>query len=99
VGAGSVVPQRFWTPNTVIDVRRHLWEAELQLPVFFLHQSGSIGLTVEAAMNGQSYTLVNANYSAPLGISSETTTIIRIGVSVIYSAVVNSSFTESATTF
>lgn len=89
------MPQRFWSSYSVIDFQT----AKLQLPVFFCHHDGSLGLTVEAAMRGQSHTLINANYFAPLGIDSQKTTQIRIGVSIIYSAVVDSLYTESATTF
>ena len=82
VGAGSVVPQRLWIPHTATDVRQHVAEAELQMPIFFQHANGDLGVTLEAAMSGRSHSLINAPSFAPLG--RYTTTHIRIGVSVIF---------------
>jgi hypothetical protein len=97
VGAGSVVPQTLWTPHTITDRRHHVAEAALQMPIFFLHTDGTLGLPLEAAVAGHCHTLVNAQFSAPLG--PQTTTHIRISVSDIFSAVVNFPYTESVTTF
>ena len=96
MNAGTVVPQTLWTPHTVTDRRQHVEEAELQLPIFFMHADGRLGLPLEAAVSGRCYSLLNAQYFAPLG--RQTTTHIRVGVSDIFSAVVDFPFTESIST-
>ena len=96
MSAGTVVPQTLWTPHTVTDRRQHVEEAPLQMPIFFQHTDGRLGLPLDVAISGRCHTLLNAQHSAPLG--PQTTTYIRILVSDIYSAV-NFTFTESITTF
>jgi hypothetical protein len=81
--AGSVVPQTLWTPHTITDRRHHVEEAELQMPIFFLHTDGRLGLPLEAAVAGHCHSLVNAQIPAPLG--PQATTHIRIGVSDTFS--------------
>ena len=97
VGGGIVVPQPLWTPHTVTDRRNHVEEAPLQMPIFLQHTDGRLGLPLDVAISGRCNSLLNAQLFAPLG--PQTTTYIRILVSGIYSAVVNLTFTESATTF
>ena len=92
MSAGTVVPQTLWTPHTVTDRRQHVAEAHLQLPIFFVHTNGSLGLSLEAAMSGRCHTLVHAQYCAPLG--PPTTTHIRIGVSDSFGAGVHTQFAE-----
>ena len=82
---GTVVPQILWIPHTVTDRRQHVQEAELQMPIFFMHMDGRLGLTLEAAVSGRCHTLLNAQCSAPLG--PQTTTHIRIGVSETFLSV------------
>ncbi len=79
VGNGTVVPQILWIPFTGTDRRRHVQDAGLQLPIFFLHTDGRLGLPLDAAVIGRCDTLLNAQFPAPLG--PQTTTHIRIGVS------------------
>ena len=79
LGVGTVVPQILWIPYTVTDRRQHVEEAELQMPIFFLHTDGRLGLSLQAAVGGGCHTLLNSQFSAPLGPQS--TTHIRIGVS------------------
>jgi hypothetical protein len=76
---GTVVPQILWIPHTVTDRRQHVEGAELQMPIFFQHTDGRLGLSLEAAVGGRCHTLLNSQSSAPLG--PQTTTHIRIGVS------------------
>ena len=76
---GSVVPQILWVPHTVIDRRQHVQDAELQMPIFFQHTDGRLGLTLKAAVGGRCHTFLNSQCSAPLGPLS--TMHIRIGVS------------------
>jgi hypothetical protein len=85
VGNGTVVPQSLWIPFTITDRRRHVQDAELQKPIFFLHMDGRLGLPLDAAVVGRCDTLLNARVPAPLG--PQTTTHIRIGVSNIFAAV------------
>ena len=96
VGNGTVVPQSLWIPFTITDRRRHVQDAELQMPIFFLHMDGKLGIPLDAAVVGRCDTLLNAQSPAPLG--PQTTTHIRIGVSDTFGAVV-SSFTDSVTIF
>jgi len=93
MGIGTVIPQNLWVPNTVTDRRQHVEEAGLQMPIFFLHTDGRLGLTLEAAVGGRCNTLLNFQSSAPLG--PQTTTHIRIGVSEpILSALVDLLITD-----
>ena len=92
VSVGTVVPQRLWIPHTTTGIRQHVAEAELQMPIFFQHTNGNLGLSLEAAMNGRSHTLINVQRFAPLG--PRVKTYIRIGVSVTV-FLVNFPFTES----
>ena len=87
MSAGTVVPQTLWTPHIITDRRQHVIEAQLQLPIFFVHTNGSLGLSLETAMSGRCNTLIHAQYCAPLG--PHTTTHICIGVSDIFGAVVH----------
>ena len=87
VRSGTVVPQTLWTPHTVADRRQHVEEALLQMPIFFQHTDGRLGLPLDLAISDRCDSLLNAQHFAPLG--PHTTTNIRILVSGIYSAVVN----------
>ena len=80
-----MVPQDLWIPSNVTDRIRHVQDAELQMPIFFLNMNGRVGLPLEAAVSGRCDTLLNAQFPAPLG--SQVTTHIRIGVSDIFDAV------------
>ncbi len=94
---GTVVPQTLWIPHSVTDREHYVQNAELQMPIFFLHADWRLGLPLEAAIAGRCHTLLSAQYSAPLG--PQTTTHIRIGVSYIFSAAVDFSFTDSVAIF
>ena len=95
VGGGIVVPQPLWTPHTVTGRRQHDKEALLHMPIFFQHTDGRLGLPLDDAIS-RCFWLLNDRDFAPLGPAI---TCIRILVSGIYSAVVNLTFTQSATTF
>ena len=84
VGYGTVVPQSLWIPFTVADRIRHVQDAELQMPIFFLHTDRRLGLPLDAAVIGLCDTLLNAQLPAPVG--PQVTTHIRIGVSDISGA-------------
>ena len=76
---GTVVPQRLWTPHNKNDFKQHVEEADLQLPVFFIHENGDLGLSLEDAVSGRCHdTLWDARTYAQLG--GKTTTHIRISV-------------------
>jgi len=76
---GTVVPQRRWTPADEVDIRRHVQEAALQLPVFFVNRNGSVGFWLPDVLEGRDRELYNRDIQAPLG--GRTTTHIRINVS------------------
>ena len=82
VGAteGTVVPQRRWIPTDEVDVRRHIEEASLQLPIFFINRNGGIGFTLHDILQGRDIDLFNRDSQAPLGGVS--TTHIRMNVSL-----------------
>ncbi|KAF8502126.1 hypothetical protein F5888DRAFT_1669394, partial [Russula emetica] len=67
VGHGTVVPQSLWIPFTLTDRRRPVQDAELNMPIFFLHVDGRLGLPLDAAVIGRCDTLLNAQFPAPLG--------------------------------
>ncbi|KAI9464619.1 hypothetical protein BJY52DRAFT_831821 [Lactarius psammicola] len=73
---GTVVPQTWWTPHNANDFRQHVEEAELQLPIFFIHENGNLGLSLNDAAHGRCRTLRDADTQAQLG--GKTTTHIRI---------------------
>ncbi|KAN0114115.1 hypothetical protein V8E52_007091 [Russula decolorans] len=77
LSVGTVVPQILWIPHTVTDRRQHVQDAQLQMPIYFQHTDGRLGLSLEAAVGGRCHTLLNSQFSAPLG--SQTTTHIRVG--------------------
>ncbi|KAH9066672.1 hypothetical protein EDB87DRAFT_1553800 [Lactarius vividus] len=73
---GTVVPQTLWAPHHTADFKQHVEDADLQLPIFFIHGNGSLGLSLDDAANGRCRTLRDANAHAQLG--GKTTTHIRI---------------------
>ena len=78
VPIGTVIPQARWSPGSVNDRRHYVAEAVLQMPIFFLQQDGTLGLSLDDATNGRCQTLRDARVQAHLG--GRTTTHIRIGV-------------------
>ena len=75
---GTVVPQTRWIPRNRNDYKQHVEEADLQMPIFFIHENGDLGLSLEDAVNGRHSTLRDARTQAQLG--GKTTTHIRISV-------------------
>jgi len=73
---GSVVPQRRWTPADEVDIRRHVEEATLQLPVFFVNRNGGIGFSLPDILQGRDHDLHHRDSQASLG--GRSTTHIRI---------------------
>ena len=84
---GTVIPQFLWSPPPIADRKRHVQDADLQMPIFFMHTDGRLGVTLEAAAGGRCDTLLDSQRSAPLGRMS--TTYIRIGVSDRFSQFFN----------
>ena len=76
---GTVIPQMRWVPADEADYRRHVLEAVLQLPVFFVNRNGSVGFWLPDILEGRDGDLYNRDSQAPLG--GRTTTHIRINVS------------------
>jgi len=79
VQTGTVIPQVRWSPENVNDHRQHVAEAILQMPIYFVQQTGVLGLSLDDAINGRCQTLRDSRVQAQLG--GKTTTHIRIGVS------------------
>ena len=75
---GTVVPQRRWSPADEVDIRRHVEEATLQLPVFFV-RNGGIGFWLPDILQGRDQDLYNRDFQASFG--GRATTHIRINVS------------------
>ena len=78
VRTGTVIPQARWSPENVNDLRHHVTEAILQMPIFFIQGNGTLGLSLDDAYNNRCHTLRDARMQAQLG--GKTTTHIRIGV-------------------
>lgn len=76
---GTVVPQRRWTPTAVVDVRRHVENGVLELPIFFVNHNGGIGFRLSDILQDRHHDLCNGDGEAPLG--GKTTIYIRINVS------------------
>jgi hypothetical protein len=76
---GTVLPQRRWTPADEASNRRHVEEATLQLPIFFIHRNGEVGFRLPDILQGDDQDLVNRDTEASLG--GVATTHIRIDVS------------------
>ncbi|KAI0262083.1 hypothetical protein BC834DRAFT_829383, partial [Gloeopeniophorella convolvens] len=74
--ADAVVPQTMWEPQSITDRGQHIEEAELQMPIFFHHNHGYVGIELEYAASGWGESLLNARSAAPL--AGKTTTVIRI---------------------
>ena len=64
---GTVVPQRRWTPADEVDIRRHVEEATLQLPIFFVNWNGGVGFWLPDILQGRDRDLYNRDSQAPLG--------------------------------
>ena len=77
---GTVVPQRRWIPTDVVDFRRFVTEAELQLPIFFVNRNGGVGFWLPDILHCRDHDLYNRDSEASLG--GVTTTHIRINVSL-----------------
>ncbi|KAN0133464.1 hypothetical protein V8E53_008632 [Lactarius tabidus] len=73
---GTVVSQRRWTPVDDVDIRRHVEDAALNLPIFFVNHNGKLGFSLTDILRGCDRHLHNANGFAPLG--GRATTQIRI---------------------
>ena len=78
VQTGIVIPQARWSPENANDHRQHVAEAILQMPIFFLQQDGTLGLSLDDAIRGRYQTLRDSRVQAQLG--GKTTTHVRIGV-------------------
>jgi len=77
---GTVVPQQRWIPADEVDIRRHIQEASLQLPIFFINRRGGIGFALYDILQGRDVDLFNRDSQAQLG--GVATTQVRINVSL-----------------
>ncbi|KAH9051057.1 hypothetical protein EDB87DRAFT_1104777 [Lactarius vividus] len=73
---GTILPQQRWAPADEVDFRRHVEDAVLQLPIYFVNINGSIGFLLPDILRGCDRDLRNANSFATLG--GRSTTHIRI---------------------
>ena len=77
---GIVVPQQRWVPADEVDIRRHVQDATLQLPIFFVNRNnGAVGFWLPDILQGRDGDLHNRDSHASLG--GRSTTHIRINVS------------------
>ncbi|KAI0063066.1 hypothetical protein BV25DRAFT_1824611 [Artomyces pyxidatus] len=67
-GLGTVVPQRIWVPNQE-DWDDHIRDANLEMPIFFVHDDGSVGISVVNASAGNSLSLRGVNNELRIGPS------------------------------
>ena len=76
--AGTVVPQRMWSPGSPMDAKRQV-SVSLNMPIFFVHTDRvTLGLPLLSAVEGERVTLLGASDPAPVGNCS--TTYIRLNV-------------------
>lgn len=75
--AGTVVPQRLWSPRSEDDCIALVDNAQFHVPVFFVNASGSLGVPVRNASEGNMQ-LVGGQFQHPL--SDNTFLTIRIAV-------------------
>jgi len=74
---GTIVPQPRWVPADEIDGRRHIHDATLQLPIFFVNRNnGAVGFWLTDILQGHDGDLHNRDSHALLG--GRATTRIRI---------------------
>ncbi len=77
---GTVVPQPRWVPADEVEARRHVHDATLQLPIFFVNRNnGAVGFLLPDILQGRDGDLHNRNSHASLG--GRSTTHIRMNVS------------------
>ncbi|VDC00939.1 unnamed protein product [Peniophora sp. CBMAI 1063] len=69
-GKGTIVPQGMWQPMQNGDVARHVRDATLLFPIFFINLNYTIGVELAQIVNARPGTPVNiyrANELVPLG--------------------------------
>ena len=64
---GTIIPQARWFPDNVTDYRNHVAEAVSQMPVFFMQKNGTLGHSLDDAINGCCQNLRDARVLAQLG--------------------------------
>jgi len=64
---GPVVPQTIWQPLSGRNRQRFVTGARLELPIFFVHEDGTVGVTVADALSCNCATLRGFCDTAPLG--------------------------------
>jgi hypothetical protein len=74
---GTVVPQVLWSPQSQGAMNKHVLDANLQFPIFFVRQDRAIGLALHEAVEGPREVLGAETY-APLG--GQSTLHVRIQV-------------------
>ena len=77
---GSVVPQQLSFPQGQGDRRRYVEQAQLRMPVFFVHANGSLGVPVMSAAIGEIQ--LHGAY-LPAQLADRSILKIRIGVCTV----------------
>ncbi|VDB83175.1 unnamed protein product [Peniophora sp. CBMAI 1063] len=72
VSRGAVVPQNLFMPSGEDNRQRHAINAQLQLPIFFVHVDGRVGISLAEAVAGHSTTLSGAHQFSAMGGKSTT---------------------------
>lgn len=76
---GTVVPQRQWTPADQVDIRRHIQEATLQFPIFFVKRNGGVGFWLPDILEGgRDDDLYNRDSYGQFGGRSTTHIVINV---------------------
>ena len=76
---GTVVPQAIWQPAQAGDVQRHVNDAELLWPIFFLYPRNVVGIRLSQAVNsGAGNDLVKGNAPVRMGSLSTTHLCLRV---------------------
>ncbi|KAI0313536.1 hypothetical protein OF83DRAFT_1175581 [Amylostereum chailletii] len=65
---GTVVPQEIWMPQAPQDHQRHIADANLQMPIFFMQLNGAVGIPLRlAASRTTNGSLAGGTYPALMG--------------------------------
>ena len=75
---GTVVPQALWSPRSLGATNKYVLDATLQLPIFFVRQDRTVGVSLREAVEGPREGLLGAQSYAPLG--GQSTLHVRIQV-------------------
>ena len=87
---GSVVPQELWVPQGQGDRRRYVSQAQFRMPVFFVCNDGSLGVS---ALNAAAGHIQLRDIVLPPPLQDKTSVKIRIAVRTLFFCAARSFFT------